>query len=136
MAFSSNGTVLKIGNGATPEVFSAIAEVKDIKGPSASVGTEEVTHQGSAAAEYVATVLDNGEVSFDVNLDPTDTSHSALYDAMEGKELTNFQLILTDDGATQYNFAAYVTKFERDMKVKGVLGASVTLKISGAISEV
>lgn len=136
MAFSSNGTVLKIGNGATPEVFSAIAEVKDIKGPSASVGTEDVTHQGSAAAEYVATVLDNGEVSFDVNLDPTEASHSALYDAMEGKELTNFQLILTDDGATQYNFAAYVTKFERDMKVKGVLGASVTLKISGAIAEV
>lgn len=137
MAFSSNGTVLKIGDGATPtEGFTAIAEIKDIKGPSASVGTEEVTHQGSSAAEFVATVLDNGEVTFDVNLDPTDTTHAALYDGMEAKELTHFQLILTDDGATQYNFAAYITKFERDMKVKGVLGASITLKISGAITEV
>lgn len=136
MAVSSNGTVLKIGDGTTPtEVFTAIAEIKDIKGPSSSVGTEDVTHQGSAAAEFVPTVLDNGEVSFDINLDPTSTTHADLYDDMESKTKRNFQLIMTDSGATQYAFAAYITKFERDMKVKGSLGASITLKITGAITE-
>ena len=44
------GTLLKIGDGAIPEVFTAIAEVKDITGPGLTREFAEFTHQQSAAA--------------------------------------------------------------------------------------
>jgi hypothetical protein len=134
MAFSSFGTLLKKGDGATTEVFATIAEVKDIKGWSASVSTEETTHQGSVAAEFVAGVLDYGEVSFDLNFDPAGTTHDALYDDMVLKVRRNFKLVMTDTGGAEYAFGAFITKFELNAPVKGALTASVTLKISGAVT--
>jgi predicted secreted protein len=135
MAFSSFGTILKVGDGATPtEAFSNVAEVKDIKGWSASLSTEDTTHQGSTAAEFVAGVLDYGEVSFDVNFDPAGVSHDKLFDDMVAKTKRNFKLVMTDSGAAEYSFSAFITKFELDMKVKGALTASITLKISGAVT--
>jgi len=41
------GTLLKIGDGDTPEVFAAIAEVKDITGPGLAREFAEFTHQQS-----------------------------------------------------------------------------------------
>ena len=41
------GTLLKIGDGASPETFTAIAEVKDITGPNMSMEFAEFTHQQS-----------------------------------------------------------------------------------------
>lgn len=133
MAFSSLGTTLKIGNGATTEVFTAVGELRDVKGPTRSLGTEDVTHHGSAAAEFVATVLDNGEVTFDMNYDPADTIHAQIIDDMEDRTLRKFELTYTDDGDAKAAFSAFITKFETDMKVKGALTASITLKISGAV---
>jgi len=133
MAFSSLGTTLKIGNGATTEVFAAIGELRDVKGPTRSLGTEDVTHHGSAAAEFVSTVLDNGEVTFDIGYDPADTEHAQIIEDMEDRVLRYVQLIYTDEGDAQATFSAFITKFDTDMKVKGSLTASITLKISGAV---
>jgi hypothetical protein len=46
------GTILKIGDGATPEVFTAIAEVKDITGPGqpASLPSLPISNLPAAAA--------------------------------------------------------------------------------------
>lgn len=140
MAISSHGTLLKIGNGATPtETFTTIAEVLDISGPSFSLGTEETTHHGSEWAEYVATVIDGGEVTFDVNLVPSETtqmgtSAGSLWYALTNRVLNNFKLVLPDSGAMEFAFAAYVTKFELSEPLKGKLGASLSLKISGEVT--
>lgn len=134
MAYSSHGTLIKRGDGAGIEVFTTIALVKDIKGPGRSLGTEETTHQASTSAEYVAGVPDAGEISFDMDYDPSDTQQQGLVTDMTGRTLRNFKVIFPDAGAAEYAFAAFVTKFETDMKVKGALTASVTLKISGAIT--
>jgi predicted secreted protein len=134
-AFASHGTLIKRGDGATPtEAFTTIAMVKDIKGPGRSLGTEEVTNQSSTAAEFVAGVPDSGEVAFDMNYDPADTGHQGLITDMTSRTLRNFKIVFPDTGSAEYAFAAFVTKFETDMKVKGALTASVTLKISGAVT--
>lgn len=135
MSFSSFGTVLKRGDGASPtELFTALAYVRDIKGPTRSLGTEDVTAHDSAAATFVATILDNGEVTFDIGYDPANTGHAGVISDMTGKTCRNWELVLTDTGAASYKFAAFVTKFELDLKVKGSITASLTLKISGAIT--
>lgn len=134
-AVSSFGTVLKVGDGGSPtETFTAIGGVKDISGPSLSMETEDVTNHGSAAAEFVATVLGGGEVSFDVNFDYSDEQHASLLADLQAGTLRNFQLVLTDAGATTIDFSAIVTGYELNAPVKGVLGASLTLTVSGEVT--
>lgn len=133
---SAFGTLLKIGDGGGTEVFTTIAEVKDISGPSLKLDTEEVTSHSSTGGwrEYIATLLDAGEVTFDVNFIPTNATHSqtsGLLKDLKNKTLRNFQLVFSNVGATTWAFSAFVTGFEPAEPVEGVLAASVTLKITG-----
>jgi len=133
-AISSFGTLLLRGDGADPENFTPIAEVQDIKPPSLGADTEEVTHQGSTDGwkEYIVTLLDAGEVSFDINFIPTEATHNASAGLMAdfaARTKRNWKVVFPD--GTEWQFAAYVTAFEADAPVNGKLSASVTLKITG-----
>ena len=135
-AISSFGTLLKIGDGAGTEVFTTIAEVMDISGPSSTMNTAEVTSQTSANgySEHIGTILNGGEVSFDINYGPTDGTHdesTGLISVMNARTLNNFQLIFPDSGTTTWSFAALVTGFEPSAPVDGPLTASVSMLISG-----
>lgn len=130
------GTLLKIGDGATSEVFTTVAEVTNIGGPSLSADTADMTHHESPGGfeEVVVTILRSGEVSLDLNYIPghatQDASTGLLADYI-AKTLRNFQLVFPDAGATQWGFAAFVTGYEPDAPHADGLGLSVTLKISG-----
>ena len=135
-AISSFGTLLKIGDGAGTEVFTTIAEVMDISGPSTTLNTAEVTSQTSANgySEHIGTILNGGEVSFDINYGPTDGTHdesTGLISVMNARTLNNFQLIFPDSGTTTWAFAGLVTGFEPSAPVDGALTASVSMLISG-----
>ncbi len=138
MAFSSFGTQLQIGDGATPtEAFTTIAEVMDISGPGLQQGTVEVTTHSSTNRyrEFLATLKDGGEVSFDINYLPANGTHdptTGLLKKYEDGTIANYQLIFPDTAATQWDFSGIVTGFEPSEPVDGALTASVTLKISGS----
>jgi len=112
-----------------------IAEVKDISGPGLNLNTTDVTaHDGSGWREFVATILDAGEITFDINYVPTDGTHDAtsgLLSVMEAQTLESFELIFPDAGTTTWSFSGYVTGFEPGAPVDGALTASVTIRISG-----
>lgn len=136
MAHAAIGTKLKIGDGGSPESFTTIAEVVDISGPALSVDTADATHHSSSGdyEEVVPTVIRSGEVSFDINYLPTDSTHDAtdgLLNDLENKTLRNFELIFTDGSNTKWSFSAYVTGFEESAPHDDKLDASVTLKVSG-----
>ena len=135
-AISAFGTLLKIGDGGDPESFTTIAEVKDISGPSLSLATEEITNHSSPGGwrEFIGTLLDAGEVTFDINFIPTHSTHNAstgLIADMVNKVKRNFQLVFPDAGNTTWNFTALITGFELSEPVEGTLSASVTLRITG-----
>lgn len=135
-AKSSFGTFLKLGDGATSETFTTIAEVQDISGPKLSLDTEEVTSHSSTAgwAEFIGTLLDGGEVSFDINWLPAHATQSysaGLLRDMVNRTLRNFQLVVPAAATLTWTFAALVTAFEPDLPVKGKQGSSITLKLSG-----
>jgi len=137
MGISSFGTLLQQGDGGTPtEAFTTIAEVLDISGPGLSLGMEDGTHHSSTGGwrEQIPTLLDGGQVSFDIQYDPVGATHDAstgLIKDMEDKTLRNFQLVFPDSGSTTWSFAAYVAEFEPGAPVEGKLTASVTLQLSG-----
>lgn len=131
--FDAYGTILKIGDGGGPEVFTAIAQVTDITGPGLSLDTIDVTTHDSVDAwrEFIGGLKDAGEVSFEVIFDPDSATHIALRTDMDSRVKRNFQLIFPDNTSTQWNLAAFVTELEPQMAVEDALMASLTLKLSG-----
>lgn len=133
--YAAYGTLLKIGDGAgTAEVFTTIAEVGDIDGPSMSVDTIDMTNHSSPGArkEFIPSLIDSGEISFPVNFIPDDSTHDAttgIQKIMNDRDVWNWQMVFPD--TTTVTFAAMVTKFGLKEPVAGKLSADVTLKISG-----
>ena len=81
IAIPAYGTLLKIGDGGSPENFTIVAEVKDISGPKMKADTAETTTHSpggvaptSAWKEYLATLLEAGDVTFKVNFVPTNAT--------------------------------------------------------------
>jgi hypothetical protein len=132
------GTLLQVGDGAMTEVFTTIAEVKDIDGPDISMDTEDITPHDAVGGweEFIPTILRSGEVTFDLNFVPSNAQHGdangGLVAALKARTKKNYRLVLP--AGYTWSFAAYVTGFSNSMPVGGVLGASVTLKVTGVLT--
>lgn len=144
--YDAFGTILAVGNGETPsEEFTEIAQVKDISGPSMSRETIDVTNHQSPGgfAEFLASLADGGEVTFDVELDPGAATHdgtTGLLYLMGEKTRRNWRLIFPVASTTPgeywgYAFSGLVTGFSPSAPVKGSLKASITIKVAGAVTE-
>lgn len=135
MAVGSHGTLLKIGDGATPtEAFTTIGEVKDITGPPQTTDTEEVTnHDSQGWKEYIATLQDGGDITFDINYTGA-VSQRSLRTDQANKTKRNFQIVLPLETPETLEFSAYVTSFSYNAPVSGALTASITLKVTGAVT--
>lgn len=136
MPSSAFGTLLKIGDGGGSEVFTTIAEVTDITGPGLTLETlDTLSHSSSGGwRERIPTFLDGGEVSFEINYDPSAATHNnttGLVRDLRTRTKRNFQLVFPTAGNPMWVFSAYVTNFEPGAPADGMLTASVTLMISG-----
>lgn len=135
MTIPSHGTLLKVGDGGDPvEVFTTIAKIKDIGGPAFNRGTHDASTQTTDWGEIVPGLKMGGQVTFDINLIPTEATHDEntglLKDFIDGTK-RNFQLVFPDTANTTWQFAAFVLSFEPDAPVDGLLTASLTVEITG-----
>jgi hypothetical protein len=128
------GTLLKRGNGGTPESFTTIANVGDIAGPTLKATMEDVTNHSSPGKfeETMPTTKSLGQIKFPVNFIPTNATHSyaagLVKDWSDGTK-RNFQMVFPD--STTWSFAAYVEEVSFKAPTKGLLAADVTLTITG-----
>lgn len=134
--YSGYGVSLGIYNGST---YDAVAQVRDISGPGATLDTIEVTHRDSGGVkEYVGGLLDNGEVTFDIIYDPDDTTHDDGANGLQGlqiaKTVKQMRLTLPDATPTTFTFNALVTKFEPKAPLNDAFTADVTLKVTGGLT--
>ncbi len=143
--YAAFGTILAYGDGEAVEEFTAVAWVKDISGPSISRETIETTNHQSPnrMAQFVASLSDGGEVTFDVNLNPGDATHDAttgLFAMLSETQPRHWRLIFPIESVTPgqyygYAFPALVSGFQPGAPVKDVLNASITLKVAGAVTQ-
>lgn len=131
-AIKAQGTELQIGSGS-PLTYTTIPEINSFSGPGGSVSVIDVTDLASAAKEKLAGLNDNGQLSFELNFIPSNAQHLALRTAKENGTNQSFKIIFTDD--TEWTFSAIVVGFSVSGAVDGVVKASVTLEISGEITE-
>jgi predicted secreted protein len=125
------GTQLTRGDGSTPEVFTAIANVTTIKGPDMKRDTIDVTAHNSVDAwqEFVGGLKNAGEVSLDVNYDPA--SHDDLVADFEDTDPRNYKMVFPTSPPVTWAFGAVLTEFNTEAPYDDKLSASITLQVSG-----
>lgn len=127
-------TLFKSGNGASPEVFTTLAEVTSITPPAMARDTVDATHTESPGAwrEFIAGLKDGGEVSLELNFVPGGSAAAALAAEMDldGPLATKNRQILFPDGS-YFSFAGILSGFEPDAPLDDKMSASVTFKVTG-----
>jgi hypothetical protein len=135
-ALEAQGMLIKIGNGASPQVFTTISEIKTFSGPTGSAAVIDVTDLSSTAKEKRMGLADEGQLSFTINYIPDNTQHTLLRTRRASREETDFKMVFTDDSpSTTWSFSAFVTGFAVSGAVDNVVEANVTLEITGSITQ-
>jgi len=135
-ALSAFGTLLKIGNGQSPEEFATLAELRSVSGPSISADTLETTTHNTPTPwkRFITGLLDGGEISADINFNPSEPTHSAtqgILAIMQARLCRNVQIVFPDDANTTWVAPCIVTAFEMSADPADILSASLTLKVAG-----
>lgn len=134
-ALEAQGLVIKRGDGAVTEAFTAIPEIKTFSGPGGSASVIDVSDLDSTGKEKRMGLKDEGQLQFTINYIPGNAVHAGLRTDRTNRTLRNFQMVFTDTTATTWTFSAYVLGFSVAGAVDGVVEATVTLEISGSITE-
>jgi predicted secreted protein len=136
-ATSGFGTLLKRGDAGSPEVFATIAEVKNITALNLTIETLDATSHSSTGGyrEWLPSFKDAGEITAEMNFvpgDPAQNPDTGLISDFDNRTLKNFRLVFPDIAATTVQVAAYVTGFQINAPIDGILSANLTLRVTGA----
>lgn len=128
------GTLVKMGDGGSPETFTAIAELRgDISLPGMESDEIEVTTHNNAvngrAKEKIPGLIDPGTLEFEVNYIATDATHIALRQAMYSQTKKNFQLLSPTGDLT--TLSGYVLSMPRTYPVGDAINAQIKIMITG-----
>lgn len=124
------GTLFKIGDAGSPEVFTAVAEVTSITPPGMSRDAIDATHMESPDKfrEFIAGLIDGGEVSFDLNFVPGGASTTLLLAELEAPP-GNKQVVFATGEI--FSFVGFCTGFEPEAPVDDKMTATATYKVTG-----
>lgn len=135
--YNGFGTTLAKGDGASPEVFTAVAQVIDIAGPSMSADSIDVTNHASASGyrEFIPGLKDAGEITLTIQYDPAAATHKnaaggVLY-AFEQGSRGNWKLTFPSSPAASWTFPAFVTSFDLKTPLNDQMTADVKFKVAG-----
>ena len=131
----TQGATLKVGDAASPEVFTAIGEVIGFDGPGGSAAVIDITDLSATAKEKSMGLPDEGQITAELNYDPANTQQDALWTARANQTLKNFQITIPSSPVETWSFAGYVTGFSHAVSLDDVVKASVTIEISGAVTK-
>lgn len=116
--------------GTAISIAGAVTEIVSFDGPSAVSDTYDISNMASSTRTFVEGLIDNGEVTIEVNYDPVPHKVIAQFVGAAVKACT---ITMADGGATVIGFNAFVTGFAPSGERDGILTATMTLKISGAV---
>lgn len=125
------GTLLKLGDAASPEVFTTVAESVTIGEIGETADEVEVTNMDSGTSkEYIGGLKDGSQVEFTFNFLAANTQQEALRDGV--RTTKNFTVTWPD--ASTAAFALVILGFSRAETTPGTaLMATVSGRITGAI---
>lgn len=130
-AASSHGTALSV---LVEGVYTRIAEVLDINGPSMNVPTESIyADDPGSYPGIVSNGVEAHELSFDINYTGVSTQ-ALLISALQAQTVLEFKLEFPGASVGAYQFSGLVTSFEPTAPVDGVLTASVAIVATSSLA--
>jgi hypothetical protein len=135
---SAKGTLFKIGDGASPEIFSTVAQMRSISGPSATGVKQDITTHSTAGnwMESAVVLLDGGTIGFPANYDSAEATHAfstgiwnRFINLTPQNAVVDFPLTI---GYLYFN--VYTMGHSFDAPVDNILAVNFEFAINGAIT--
>lgn len=129
------GTQFKRATTLSPgTTYETIANVTSISGPDRKRETIDVTAHDSPGQymEFIGGLKDGGEVSMDINYDPSNATHD-LDDDFDDTSPRNYRIVLlpgTDDEHT-WQLKGIMTELSDEMPYDDKLARTLTIKVTG-----
>ena len=133
-AIVARGTTLGVGDAASPEVYTTIANLDGWSGPSSNAADIEITDLSSTSKEFLLDLIDHGTVSVQGNFDPSNTQHIQLESDNRASTARNYQIKFVSSAtspAPSWTFNARVSEFSVDPAIASALRMSFTLRVTG-----
>lgn len=131
-ATASLGAKIHVGDGEAPtEGFDPIAEVRDWTYGRGAATEEATSHDSDGFREFIATIGEQSDVSFDVNWIGDDATHDRLEEIYASRRAGTFRFYEPDE-TDGLEMKAIVVNIVRNRPVVGVLRNSITLRPTGA----
>lgn len=127
------GTQLLVGDGASPEAFTAIAEIRNIGGPQITNPQQDATTLESSAKEFISALAEPGTVPFELLWINTAQQQQIFDDVAAGTQ-RSYRITLPTSPVTTFNFAAQISEFSLNVEPESPIAASITLQTSGAVT--
>lgn len=129
------GTLLKMGDGASPEVFTTVAEVREVPVPGLEGNMIDVTTQESPGGirESIPNLPSLGDLTFQIFYRPDHATHDELTGLLSKtltRAKTNFRVAYNITPAKTCNFTGYVTRFNPRAPVDNVWTADVRINVA------
>ncbi len=134
-AILGSGATLQLGDDASPQVYTTIAEVLRC-GPIGTTNPEvDVTNLDSTAKEYIAGLADGNTVDFEVNWLVGNTQQVALRTAAAAGSTKHVKMIWNTSPNTSATFQLVILGFEiSETTAEAQISASVSGRITGSIT--
>lgn len=129
------GLTIRIGRGLTP-TWTALDEIKDIEWPMAEADEHEATHMASPnrTKEFIAGLIDNGEVTIPMNWVPGSATDILLRDLQETGELVQIEFTAANAGSDPEIYVGFCKRYGRTSPVNGVQTADAIFRINGSVA--
>jgi hypothetical protein len=99
-AINAHGSFIYMSDGSGN--YTKVAEIKSFQPASLSRDTLDATSHDSTVKEYIGSLVDGGEVTFNINYIPTNTSQENLRDNLaDGDDAVSFLISYSDYGTSQ-----------------------------------
>lgn len=130
----ANGTLLKVGDGASAEAFTTIPEVMRLSGPSIKFDLLDVTSHDSPGffREFIPGLADGETITASVNWRPSNTVHKNIRIDAYARTLRNFKVVFPDTSDNTVSVAGYIQSFPPKADIGTPLLADLSVKITGA----
>lgn len=131
------GITFKVGDGASVESFTAIANATNINISGRTVDEIDFTHLASTGGyrEFRSGFKDAGEVQMTLHFDPTNTTHTNLESLLNSGNVFNFEIDFTPVGwAQKMTGSGFVRGSDITINVDDPVSADVTVRVTGPLT--
>ena len=139
-AIASFNSQLYLGGPTSPPTYVLQARIGNVKFGGIAIDVVDVSNQTSTAHRKLATLLNPGDMTFDLYYEPSSTQDEGLFNLViaEPPVLQQWKVVLaagTDN--CQLLFNGYLSKFPIDASIgKALMASGCTIAIDGSITPV